>query len=890
MSLEEADIRCQIAWQLDQNKKYDEVVAHVLTGCLSCVTNPKKRFGGREMLFPNEPPPWIKVPESEKSNPEAWKRFHKKKMRSEMTLEEFEQFLVDSDLSDAQLAMEIAKFRRIEKVASWTHVRDIRRKQKEKRLEQEKKEKEAKKLNLEAKKEAEKLKKQDEKRKNLEEKQLKDDEKLEYLEKMKEDEKLLEENLDEEIKDEQSAENEEKSKKSERKEFNLRKDMPWSPSTYDFLCTDKRSIIDQSQQKRMIAMCQSLMYEGQLRHSGNRDELKPAPKTRLLDDSIAHDLISSCKQTTVLSDATTICHLLSPNWESRDYEFGIPIRVKIQRVDGVDKKCVTMSKPVPSTSLQMVQNTSGTKTIVDPSDLQLPPENQRKNYAFDNTKSAAGPSNQHGKKEWQAEKERRRQKMLKKQQKQKELDSIKDGEKKSWQKFNTKANAKGLKGLKKVTVSGSAQDGSSTGDKRGTVISKATIQRKTLKRALKNQYLKRMPLKKSQKRTQDELMSSEEASFQESQESTAPTTSSESLLDSMLLEMKMSDQKFASSKSDEIPENSEDLAYQYAIFRIGDARILIRSNGAHLLNEQGDKKRQILENCRKVTFEPRIEYLSNGGAMEIGAAEWVWNYTKAVFKTSQSHVIYRTNYRLDHVLQIDPLSMRIDKQQPPPDALGILSARCVMLERMIAQLEQLEPGEYCAVQERDRPLIVVPKCSADQRGGVSLGASLTRDDCKRTTDSWKDDDFFHGFCRDVALQWQIVQGRAPQLLLAKDSAINAQMPSKMNRNQFQRKKTSMKRKFAQKEAEKEDAKRQKALDLDDPNLYADFTNPSILPQDFVKPKLKNFNSFRGGGRGGGPRGRPRARGRGAFRGGGGGAGGGGVGSGPSTSDSVPAIP
>ncbi|PIC41368.1 hypothetical protein B9Z55_008814 [Caenorhabditis nigoni] len=888
MSLEEADIRCQIAWQLDQDKKYDEVVAHVLTGCLNCVTNPKKRFGGREMLFPDGPPPWIKVPESEKSNPEAWKWFHKKKVRSEMSLEEFEQYLVDSDLSDGQLAMEIAKFRRIEKVASWKYVGDIRRKQKEKRLEQEKREKEAKKLDLEAKKEAEKLKKQDEKRKNLEEKQLKDDEKLEYLKKMKEDEKLLEEVLEEEIKDEQSAENEEKSKKSEKKEFNLRKDMPWSPSTYDFLCADKRSIIDQSQQKRMIAMCQSLMYEGQLRYSGNRDELKdirracepeydtlvaaaleharneachpldfsteksirfclnrfktreiytendtfsfknpsftvenveilsgirsehqgivpkmekmlksatwqselilpdiskkcevkhwdlrpPAPKTRLLDDSIAHDLISTCKQTTVLSDATTICHLLSPNWESRDYEFGIPIQVKIQRIDGVDKKCVIMSKPVPSTS-----------------------------------------------------------------------------------------------------------------------ISKATIQRKTLKRALKNQFLKRIPLKKSQKRATLDESSSEEASSQESTSSAAPTTSSESLLDSMLREMKETDQKFASSKgnSEEIPENSEDLSYQYAIFRIGDARILIRSSGAHLLNEQGDKKRQILENCRKVTFEPRIEYLSNGGAMEIGAAEWVWNYTKAVFKTSQSHVVYRTNYRLDHVLQIDPLSMRIDKQQPPPDALGILSARCVMLERMIAQLEQLEPGDYCAVQERDRPLIVVPKCSTDQRGGVSLGASLTRDDCKKTTDSWKDDDYFHGFCRDVALQWQIVQGRAPQLLLAKDSAINAQMPSKMNRDQFQRKKTSMKRKFAQKEAEKEDAKRHKALDLDDPNLYADFTNPSILPQDFVKPKPKNFH-FRGGGRGG--RGRARGRGRGAFRGGGAGGGG----SGPSTSDggggsdAFPAIP
>ncbi|EGT57094.1 hypothetical protein CAEBREN_15393 [Caenorhabditis brenneri] len=119
---------------------------------------------------------------------------------------------------------------------------------------------------------------------------------------------------------------------------------------------------------------------------------------------------------------------------------------------------------------------TGTKTIVDPADLQLPPENQRKNYAFDNTKSAAGPSTQHGKKEWQAEKERRRQKALKKQQKQKELDSIKDGEKKSWQKFNTKASAKGLKGMKKINATGSSQDGSSSGDKRGAIVSSRSSQ------------------------------------------------------------------------------------------------------------------------------------------------------------------------------------------------------------------------------------------------------------------------------------------------------------------------------------------------------------------------------------------------------------------------------
>ncbi|CAL2050521.1 unnamed protein product [Caenorhabditis brenneri] len=151
------------------------------------------------------------------------------------------------------------------------------------------------------------------------------------------------------------------------------------------------------------------------------------------------------------------------------HQWTIGERVIAPHPDG--KKVFARIDSLTPAGVAITFTSSGTKTIVDPADLQLPPENQRKNYAFDSTKSAAGPSSQHGKKEWQAEKERRRLKAQKKQQKQKELDSIKDGEKKSWQKFNTKANAKGLKGLKKISVTGSSQDGSSFGDKRGTTVS-----------------------------------------------------------------------------------------------------------------------------------------------------------------------------------------------------------------------------------------------------------------------------------------------------------------------------------------------------------------------------------------------------------------------------------
>ncbi|CAJ0561399.1 unnamed protein product, partial [Mesorhabditis spiculigera] len=50
--------------------------------------------------------------------------------------------------------------------------------------------------------------------------------------------------------------------------------------------------------------------------------------------------------------------------------------------------------------------------------------------------------------------------------KRKELDNAKESEKNDWKKFNTKANNKRMKGIKKVAVSGAAPDGPSGGVKR----------------------------------------------------------------------------------------------------------------------------------------------------------------------------------------------------------------------------------------------------------------------------------------------------------------------------------------------------------------------------------------------------------------------------------------
>ncbi|KAK6045547.1 hypothetical protein COOONC_16948 [Cooperia oncophora] len=130
------------------------------------------------------------------------------------------------------------------------------------------------------------------------------------------------------------------------------------------------------------------------------------------------------------------------------------------------------------------------------------PDTGKKNYVFD-TRSAMSKTAAN-KKEWLAERERRRLRAQKKEMKRKELDLAKETEKNSWLKFNNKALTKGIKvccgeivifaliildpfttvmlikllksvllfkGMKRVVATGSAQDGPAGGVKSQTIIS-----------------------------------------------------------------------------------------------------------------------------------------------------------------------------------------------------------------------------------------------------------------------------------------------------------------------------------------------------------------------------------------------------------------------------------
>ena len=105
---------------------------------------------------------------------------------------------------------------------------------------------------------------------------------------------------------------------------------------------------------------------------------------------------------------------------------------------------------------------NGTKEIVKLNELGVAAVVEEKNYVFQ--KKDGGIS----KKDWRLEKERRKARAQKKEQRKKAIEEEQEKEKKTWKNFNQKALNKGFKGIKKITASGSAADGSRAGGAAGS--------------------------------------------------------------------------------------------------------------------------------------------------------------------------------------------------------------------------------------------------------------------------------------------------------------------------------------------------------------------------------------------------------------------------------------
>lgn len=166
------------------------------------------------------------------------------------------------------------------------------------------------------------------------------------------------------------------------------------------------------------------------------------------------------------SASSSVPETVRVNVPAKKYEIGDRVMAPLPN----GNRAVAVVDSLTAAGVAVIFISSGQKTIVDPSDLSNAPDTGKKHYVFDTNR---GPSSKTSanKKEWLAERERRRMRAQKKEMKKKELESAKESEKNSWLKFTSKATTKGIKGMKRVIATGSAADGPAGGIKPKTLVS-----------------------------------------------------------------------------------------------------------------------------------------------------------------------------------------------------------------------------------------------------------------------------------------------------------------------------------------------------------------------------------------------------------------------------------
>ncbi|CAD6198306.1 unnamed protein product [Caenorhabditis auriculariae] len=845
---------CQVMLKLIENDDGLGMVKHK-TMCLSCVLEAQSKFPpGEEFLWPNDPPPWIDVSEEEKDNPQNlnkhMRKFEKRKLL--LTPEDIDEYLEGLEYGDEKLVYEISKYKKVDKMEARKIMRDIRRKQKEKQREKEEDEKNAKKQKEADERASEKLRKADEKRIEMGDRRSRivDGEQLQAILAMDKEELRLQEAVEKAV--EEAEKNEKKKKGDTHKKptgpavFNKKSAMPWMPSPVDIIGFEDRSKFSYEDQKRYVAICQNLTNTGDYRHTTNREEMKDflkasqeerdgftelalqwaddrthwhpldsltrgaidyiqsnwkkripngkhylvgAPvftmnsedldvvargektvlepkmvrllqkgksdfltfpdmtkqcslesvvglerpeKVAIQDDEIVRELCY-LNDLDVAMDATTACHLMCESWESHEFDIAVPISILNDEVQGKTRKLVIFEKPSPT-------NTISRATV----------QRQFMKHSLRNTfvKSSPAP-------------------LIKEKPKEKKAIEQDDSEEK--QPVHPSLLVRPSSSLEIVTFE--------------TSETSETPER---------------PIESSE--------SPEESVSQFQSKSGNPDstpTAGVDLLDSILSDISKA-ATFAPSPTKiswNDPNRPSSTGYQYGIFKIGEIDVLIRSAPSpkvqplHAYAPDYLKVRQQL--VRKlVSFEPRIEYMPNCGAMALGTEEWLWNHLKKTFKGSAAHALFRTHFSFDQVLQLDLFSMSGDLRTRPEDAFSVLSSRTLRFEKLLKNSMNLANGNYAIYKENGQPLRIIRAVDSSTRNAIDGSMFTAIVERPMEIESEKPLTIrkaFYGWCMEVLLQWQIVQSRAPGTFLPADSPIIRNLPSKntlmevsRNRNIFKK--------------------------------------------------------------------------------------------------------
>ncbi|VDO25699.1 unnamed protein product [Haemonchus placei] len=285
-------------------------------------------------------------------------------------------------------------------------------------------------------------------------------------------------------------------------------------------------------------------------------------------------------------------------------------------------------------------------------------------------------------------------------------------------------------------------------------------------------------------------------------------------LDSILPSLEALSSQPGTSNAVSFSENGK----TYSVFSIIGSNILVRSRAAPLCSEGHQSLKSMA-----LSFQPKVEYVPNAGAMHLLDAESGWNYCKEIFKQSANHALFRTHYMGKHLLQIQHwISQSFEdasgseQQWTGPthrqDAKMMVSAYTSRFARLLEEISHLSHGDYMLVNRHDGVVKILPQLDESVNSSDVL-------DCEKETvlvaqPSVRIRDVFNGLEAVIPLQWQVVQKRAPGCYVAPNSKLHftarTPLPEGSMRLGEDKSKIGAKR---NRQRKKENAKRRKVLQL-----------------------------------------------------------------------------
>ncbi|CAJ0931056.1 unnamed protein product, partial [Mesorhabditis belari] len=210
--------------------------------------------------------------------------------------------------------------------------------------------------------------------------------------------------------------------------------------------------------------------------------------------------------------------------------------------------------------------------------------------------------------------------------------------------------------------------------------------------------------------------------------------------------------------------------YTKICFGNGAMPILVRSRGG-VVEEDGSS----------ATFDVKVDYVPESGAMALSDEEFVYHYLKSLLSGTNKHVLFRIHPKSALILQMENMFFGNRSSWHHDDSkMKLVGSRTLHMCRIIDEISSLTPGDYLMVKD-EQSLQLLPSCTADEIGKENLIELRSMENTLHMLD-WKNvvmniEDVYHGLDPHKVLQWQVITGRAPATFLPGDHKLKHLLPA-----------------------------------------------------------------------------------------------------------------